>query len=183
METQRPVLVDPELVPTHPGRADAGVHRVHGDDGLVVHTAARHVAIHHTRHHFVALCIEAHLGAGLRHTAGQLTTAQILIGLDRNLRDGCQSRLRRVRPVHMKIPHIHAIVIHIPHELGSTRGEHGIGRTGWRQTCAIKIRIVEEVDAVDDDALFGGRFTAEHALAIHHACPGARCWGARCWSA
>ena len=51
------------------------------DDGLAI----PEVAVHQPLHDFVALRIEPHRGAGLRHTARQLAAAQVVVGRYGNL--------------------------------------------------------------------------------------------------
>ena len=157
---------DPELVPADAAAAAARVHRVHGDDRLAI----AELAIHEPRHDFVALRVEPALGAGLRHAVGELPTAQILIRRDGDLvgpgdassspdpsspRRTSTHTCRRLRARLLSCAPPVAITM-----FGAPRGGSAL---------PVEVGVVEEVDAVDDDALLGRGLALEHPGAIDDA--------------
>ncbi len=67
----------------------------------------------------------------------------------------------------MELPRVQAIVFHHALELCAAGGQHDFRRAVRRQRLAVEVRDVQEVDAVDDDTLFGCRLAFQHAGAVH----------------
>ncbi len=72
-------------------------------------------------------------------------------------------------PIHVELPGVDGVVLHDLFQLRAAGGHHNVGCSGGRQSSAIDIGVIEEVDIVDDDALFGGWLAGEHSGAVGDA--------------
>jgi hypothetical protein len=75
-------------------------------------------------------------------------------------------RLGRIGPVDGELPREHRAVLQHVLELNTASRHHHVRRTCRRQRGSIDIGVVQKIDAVDDEALFGRRLALEHPAAI-----------------
>src|SRR5262245_46028458 len=80
------------------------------------------------------------------------------------------SRHSRIFPINVEFPPIDPVVFEYSFQLRSTASHHDVWRAGRGQLLSIKIGIVQEVDAINDHALFSGWFALQHLFALHDAC-------------
>jgi hypothetical protein len=117
-------------------------------------------------HDFVALRVELAFGIGLRDTTRQLSIAEVVIGHNLDLKGTICLRIRGVIPVDVNVPEVDAVVIEDLPELRAPSRHHDIRRSRSRQFLAIDVGVVQEIHAVNDNALFGGELARKHILAI-----------------
>src|SRR5258707_5300617 len=78
-------------------------------------------------------------------------------------------RVRGIVPIDAKLPHEDRVVFHDLFQLRAAGRYHDVWRARRRQTLAVDVGVVQEVCAVDDDTLFGGRLSFQHLRAIGDA--------------
>jgi hypothetical protein len=69
----------------------------------------------------------------------------------------------------VKLPHVDVRRLELLPQLDAACGHHHVGRARGRGGPAVDIRIVEEPDVVQHDALLGRRFAAQHLRPIGDA--------------
>ena len=113
------------------------------------------VPVYQALHQLVALGVEPTVGVGLRHAVGELSVAEIVVGRHGDPGRTAQAGFRGVIPVDVKLPGVDAIVIEYLVQLRAPRGHDDVGCARRWQRLPVDVGIVEEIDAVDDEALLG----------------------------
>ena len=157
--------VQAELIPAHSAAPSSGINGMDRNQGFVV----AEIAIDEALHDLVALRIEADCGVGLRHAAGQLAVAEIVVRRHRNLDSLGEPGLRRVVPIDVKLVRVDSVVLQNLPQLAAAGGHQDIGSAGGRQTLAVQVGVIEEIHALHDDALLRGIPALEHGGAVDHA--------------
>ena len=152
IELRLALSVELEFVPAN---ASSSVFRVDGvepSDPLVV----TNFAIDEPLHELVSLSVEARGGSWLRDAFGELSVAEVVVWGDVDLPHGADGGLAWIDPVDVEFIDVDAVVGEMIVELGTSGGDHDVRRAGWWKIVSINVGVVEEVDAIEEDALLGG---------------------------
>src|SRR5262245_66629716 len=75
-----------------------------------------------------------------------------------------------IPPIYVKLPGEDAVVLEVILQLRPSGSHYDVRCSARRQLFAVYIRVVQEIYAVNDDTLFGGRLALEHLRALHDTC-------------
>src|SRR5215471_488149 len=151
------VPIDSKLVPSHASPSARGVDRVDCDDRLAIADPA----IDQPRHYLVSLSVQSPVAGRLRHAVRELAVAKVMIRSYTDLFRTGDFSVRRILPVDVEFPCQDPVIFKDPLQLGAACSHYYVGRPRGREALAIKVGVVQEIHAVDDDTLLGGRLALE----------------------
>src|SRR5882724_951531 len=92
-----------------------------------------------------------------------------MIGSDADFLWASDFGVRRILPIHMKLPNQDRIVLHHFLQLRAARSHDDVRRSLRRKFLPIQICVIQKIHAVNDHALFAGWLAFQHFLAFSDA--------------
>src|SRR5262249_12630 len=165
MRAEAAVLFDPDRVPAHAAAASRCVDRVNSDERF----ATRNLAIDEPRHDLVALRVEPPIRARLRHAVRELSATQVMIRSHGDFFRADDFRVGGILAINLELPDEDSVILENIFQCRTASRHYDVRRSARRQSLAINVRVVQEINSVNDDALLAGRFALEHLRALHNA--------------
>ena len=113
--------------------------------------------------------VEPPIDSRLGDAVGQLAVAQVVIRRDTDFLRAGDPGIGRILPVDVELPCVDGFGFENPIQLRSAGCHHDVRRARRRKRCPVDVGVVQEVDVLDDEALFGRRFAFQHPRAIDDA--------------